>query len=162
MTNVGWDSFQTIHLFLSSPQAPVAPSYVPAAPVASYETPTTAAPSYSDTAPVDGPIVDLTDDVFDNTIDGEPIIAEEPVIHPGGSQSVDYNKVSHVGVHSVVQAASAQVPDQSHPEKYLNHNHDWVVNVVEHNLWRKETKKFKHHHHGEKLRVIPHLHQASI
>jgi len=108
------------------------------------------------------PIVDLTDDVFDNTIDGEPIIAEEPVIHPGGSQSVDYNKVSHVGVHSVVQAASAQVPDQSHPEKYLNHNHDWVVNVVEHNLWRKETKKFKHHHHGEKLRVIPHLHQASI
>ena len=134
---------------------------------------------FSDTAPVDGPIVDLTDDVFDNTIDGEPIIAEEPVIHPGGSQSVDYNKVSHVGVHSVVQvvpfievcktfsyifiqAASAQVPDQSHPEKYLNHNHDWVVNVVEHNLWRKETKKFKHHHHGEKLRVIPHLHQASI
>jgi len=145
-----------------SPQAPVAPSYVPAAPAASYETPSTAAPSYSDTAPVDGPIVDLTDDVFDNTIDGEPIIAEEPVIHPGGSQSVDYNKVSHVGVHSVVQAASAQVPDQSHPEKYLNHNHDWVVNVVEHNLWRKETKKFKHHHHGEKLRVIPHLHQASI
>merc|ERR1719282_663325 len=145
-----------------SPQAPVAPSYVPAAPAASYETPTTAAPSYSDTAPVDGPIVDLTDDVFDNTIDGEPIIAQEPVIHPGGSQSVDYNKVSHVGVHSVVQAASAQVPDQSHPEKYLNHNHDWVVNVVEHNLWRKETKKFKHHHHGEKLRVIPHLHQASI
>merc|ERR1719420_1699410 len=144
-----------------SPQAPVAPSYVPAAPAASYETPTTAAPSYSDTAPVDGPIVDLTDDVFDNTIDGEPIIPEEPVIHPGGSQSVDYNKVSHVGVHSVVQAASAQVPDQSHPEKYLNHNHDWVVNVVEHNLWRKETKKFKHHHHGEKLRVIPHLHQAS-
>ena len=58
---------------------------------------------FSDTAPVDGPIVDLTDDVFDNTIDGEPIIAEEPVIHPGGSQSVDYNKVSHVGVHSVVQ-----------------------------------------------------------
>jgi len=143
-----------------SPQAPVAPSY--SAPSASYETPSTAAPSSSDTAPVDGPIVDLTDEVFDNTIDGEPIIAQEPVIHPGGSQSVDYNKVSHVGVHSVVQAASAQVPDQSHPEKYLNHNHDWVVNVVEHNLWRKETKKFKHHHEGEKLRVIPHLHQPSI
>lgn len=53
----------------------------------------------------DGPTVDLTNDVFDNTIeiDGEPIIEQEPVIHPGGSQSVDYNKVSHIGVHTVVQ-----------------------------------------------------------
>jgi hypothetical protein len=47
--------------------------------------------------------------------------------------------------------------DKSHPEKYLNHNHDHLLDVVEHNLWYKETKKFKHHHHGEKLRVIPHI-----
>ena len=55
------------------------------------------------------------------------------------------------------QASSAQVPDQSHPEKYLNHNHDHLIDVVEHNLWYKQTKQFKHHHHGEKLRVIPHI-----
>jgi len=140
-----------------SPVAPVGPSYTPLAPAP--------APAYQpESSPFvtiisDGPTVDLTNDVFDNTIeiDGEPIIEQEPVIHPGGSQSVDYNKVSHIGVHTVVQAASAQVPDQSHPEKYLNHNHDHLVDVVEHNLWRKEIKKFKHFHHGEKPRVIPHL-----
>ena len=48
-------------------------------------------------------------------------------------------------------------PSLSHFEKYLNHNHDHLVDVVEHNLWRKEIKKFKHFHHGEKPRVIPHL-----
>ena len=102
-------------------------------------------------------LTELTEGVYDNTIDGEPIIEAEPVIHRGGSQSVDYQKVQTIGVESVVQAASAGVPDQSHPEKYLNHNHDLLLSVVEHNLWRKETKKLKHHHHGEKLKVIPHL-----
>lgn len=126
-----------------SPQAPVAPS-----------------PSISDAGHEDGSITDLTNEVYIDgvaTIDGEPVLSHEPVIHPGGSQGVDYNKVSHVGVHTVVQASSAKVPDQSHPEKYLNHNHDHLLDVVEHNLWYKETKKFKHHHHGEKLRVIPHI-----
>ena len=42
------------------------------------------------------------------TIDGEPVLSHEPVIHPGGSQAVDYNKVSHVGVHTVVQVISTQ------------------------------------------------------
>ena len=121
--------------------------------------------------------MDLTNEVYIDgvaTIDGEPVLSHEPVIHPGGSQAVDYNKVSHVGVHTVVQvirllmfkssltssdrqASSAQVPDQTHPEKYLNHNHEHLLDVVQHNLWYKETKKFKHHHHGEKLRVIPHI-----
>ena len=121
--------------------------------------------------------MDLTNEVYIDgvaTIDGEPVLSHEPVIHPGGSQAVDYNKVSHVGVHTVVQvtrllmfkssltrsdlqASSAQVPDQNHPEKYLNHNHEHLLDVVQHNLWYKETKKFKHHHHGEKLRVIPHI-----
>ena len=32
-----------------------------------------------------------------------PVLAHEPVIHPGGSQDVDYNKVSHIGVQTVVQ-----------------------------------------------------------
>jgi len=103
------------------------------------------------------PLVELTEGVYDNTIDGEPIIEAEPVIHPGGSKSVDYQKVQTIGVESVVQAASAGVPDQEHPEKYLNHNHDLLLSVVEHNLWRKQTKGLKHHHHGEKLKVIPHL-----
>ena len=61
-----------------------------------------------------------------------------------------------------LQAASAKVPDQEHPEKYLNHNHDLLLSVVEHNLWRKQTKQFKHHpeKHGDKLKVIPHLVQS--
>ena len=59
-----------------------------------------------------GPVlVDITDNSVDTgadaetveTIDGEPVIEQEPVIHPGGSQDVDYDTVSHVGVHSVVQ-----------------------------------------------------------
>ena len=132
---------------------------------------------YSEAAIEDGPVIDLTNEVYIDgvaTIDGEPVLSHEPVIHPGGSQGVDYNKVSHVGVHTVVQvtkivdvllmltcsdpqASSARVPDQSHPEKYLNHNHEHLLDVVEHNLWYKETKQFKHHHHGEKLRVIPHI-----
>lgn len=122
----------------------------PAAPVLSHPPPV---------SPVPGPIADLTEEVFDNTIDGEPIIEAEPVIHPGGSQDVDYQKVQTIGVASVVQAASAKVPDQDHPEKYLNHDHSLLVNVVEHNLWRKQTKQFKHHpeKHGQKLKVIPHL-----
>ena len=50
--------------------------------------------------------MDLTNEVYIDgvaTIDGEPVLSHEPVIHPGGSQAVDYNKVSHVGVHTVVQ-----------------------------------------------------------
>ena len=51
-----------------------------------------------------GPILDLTNDIDGvETIDGEPVLAHEPVIHPGGSQDVDYNKVSHIGVQTVVQ-----------------------------------------------------------
>jgi len=125
----------------------------PAAPVLSE-------PSHSG---VPSPIVELTQEVYDNTIDGEPIIEAEPVIHPGGSQDVDYQKVQTIGVASVVQAASAKVPDQEHPEKYLNHNHDLLLSVVEHNLWRKQTKQFKHHpeKHGDKLKVIPHLVQSN-
>lgn len=144
----------------SGPQAPVAPALAPATPAP----PPPPAPSHSAThseaAHEAGPIIDLTNEVYIDgvaTIDGEPVLSHEPVIHPGGSQGVDYNKVSHVGVHTVVQASSAQVPDQSHPEKYLNHNHDHLIDVVEHNLWYKQTKQFKHHHHGEKLRVIPHI-----
>ena len=103
--------------------------------------------------------MDLAEEVYDNTIDGEPIIEAEPVIHPGGSQDVDYQKVQTIGVASVVQAASAKVPDQDHPEKYLNQDHSLLVSVVQHNLWRKQTKEFKHHpeKHGQKLKVIPHL-----
>lgn len=63
------------------------------------------------------------------------------------------------------QAASAVVPDQAHPEHYLNHNHDHLLDVVQHNLWRKEITKFKHYKHftphGEKMRVIPHLEQQT-
>ena len=56
------------------------------------------------------------------------------------------------------QAPSAQVPDQEHPEKYMNFDTAWLDTVVHHNLWYKDTKAFKHHKHGEKKKVIPHLH----
>jgi len=103
---------------------------------------------------------DHTSEVFDNsldTIDHSTDLSDEPVIHPGGSQDIDIHKVEILGAASVVQAASAQVPDQSHPEKYLNFNSEWLQKVVDHNLWYKQTKKLKHHKHGEKLKVIPHL-----
>ena len=56
------------------------------------------------------------------------------------------------------QAPSATVPDQEHPEKYMNFDTAWLDTVVHHNLWYKDTKAFKHHKHGEKKKVIPHLH----
>ena len=51
------------------------------------------------------------------------------------------------------------MPDQEHPEKYMNFDTAWLDTVVHHNLWYKDTKAFKHHKHGEKKKVIPHLHQ---
>ena len=62
-----------------------------------------------------------------------------------------------LGAQSVVQAPSAQFPDQTHPEKYQNHDSDLLQDIVEVNLWYKDTKKFKHHKHGHKNKVIPHL-----
>ena len=99
-------------------------------------------------------------EVFDNsldTIDHSTDLSDEPVIHPGGSQDIDIHKVEILGAASVVQQASAKVPDQLHPEKYLNFDSDLLKTVVDHNLWYKQTKKLKHHKHGEKLKVIPHL-----
>lgn len=99
-------------------------------------------------------------EVFDNsldTIDHSTDLSDEPVIHPGGSQDIDIHKVEILGAASVVQQASAKVPDQNHPEKYLNFDSDLLKTVVDHNLWYKQTKKLKHHKHGEKLKVIPHL-----
>ena len=106
---------------------------------------------------------DPTSEVVDNSlhsIDHSTDLSDEPVIHPGGSQDIDIHKVEILGAASVVQAASAQVPDQQHPEKYLNYDSDLLQNVVDHNLWYKQTKKLKHHKHGEKLKVIPHLAHA--
>jgi len=104
--------------------------------------------------------VDLTSEVDDNSLNGfdhSHDLSAEPVIHPGGSQDIDIHKVEILGAASVVQEASAKVPDQAHPEKYLNFDSDLLENVVAHNLWYKQTKKLKHHKPGEKLKVIPHL-----
>ena len=106
--------------------------------------------------------VDHTSEVFDssvNTLDHSNDLSDEPVIHPGGSEDIDIHKVEVLGAASVVQAASATVPDQSHPEKYLNYDSNLLEDVVQHNLWYKQTKKLKHHKHGLKLKVIPHLKQ---
>jgi len=90
-------------------------------------------------------------------LDHDNDIQEEVVIHPGGSQDIDVHKVEVLGAHSVIQAPSAQVPDQSHPEKYRNYDSDLLQDIVEVNLWYKDTKKLKHHKHGHKSKVIPHL-----
>jgi hypothetical protein len=84
-------------------------------------------------------------------------IKHEAVIHPGGSKDIDVHKVEVLGAESVVQSASASVPDQAHPEKYSNFDSDLLQDIVEVNLWYKDTKKFKHHKHGHKNKVIPHL-----
>jgi len=102
-------------------------------------------------APLDNSIHDLS----------IPDVKHEPVIHPGGGDAVehlDVHKVEVLGAASVVQAPSATVPDQEHPEKYMNFDTAWLDTVVHHNLWYKDTKAFKHHKHGEKKKVIPHLH----
>merc|ERR1711892_1037463 len=160
-----------------APAAPVAESYgsPEAAPQESYASPTSTdvdtygppqapiiQPDLSSATLIDDGLsaVDQTSEVFDNslhTIDHSTDLSDEPVIHPGGSQDIDIRKVEILGAASVVQAASAQVPDQSHPEKYLNFDSDLLQNVVDHNLWYKQTKKLKHHKHGKKLKVIPHL-----
>ena len=64
----------------------------------------------------------------------------------------------HLSPFQTFQAPSAKVPDQEHPEKYMNFDTAWLDTVVHHNLWYKDTKAFKHHKHGEKKKVIPHLH----
>merc|ERR1719481_398315 len=92
-----------------------------------------------------------------------PDKVHEVVIHPGGGDTkehLDVHKVEILGAASVVQASSAQVPDQAHPEKYMNFDTDLLDKVVHHNLWYKDTKVFKHHKHGHKHKVIPHLHPA--
>lgn len=92
-----------------------------------------------------------------NILAHENDVETEIVIHPGGSTDIDVHKVEVLGAASVVQAASATVPDQKHPEKYLNSDSDLLQDLVEVNLWYKDTKKMKHHIHGEKRKVIPHL-----
>jgi len=66
----------------------------------------------------------------------------------GGSPNVDPHKFVEVGVHVNVQKPSAVVPDQSHPEKYINLECDKIKEVVEHNLWYKDTKPYLHKLHG--------------
>ena len=47
------------------------------------------------------------------------------------------------------------MPDQSHPERYMNFDTEWLDMVVHNNLWYKNTKAIRHHHHGQKKKVIP-------
>lgn len=93
-----------------------------------------------------------------NILDHNNDIETEVVIHPGGSKDIDVHKVEVLGAQSVVQAASASVPDQDHPEHYINSDSDLLQDIVEVNLWYKDTHQFDHHVHGTKLKVIPHLH----
>jgi len=124
--------------------------------------PTQSSPSVVSPA-VSNSLPESTEAPLDNSIHdlAIPDKVHEAVIHPGGGDAVehlDVHKVEVLGAASVVQAPSAQVPDQEHPEKYMNFDTAWLNTVVHHNLWYKDTKAFKHHKHGEKKKVIPHLH----
>lgn len=77
-------------------------------------------------------------------------VGDEAVIHPGGSKDIDVHKVEILGAASVVQSPSASFPDQEHPEKYQNFDSDLLQDIVEVNLWYKDTHKLKHHKKGLK------------
>jgi hypothetical protein len=149
----------TIHGKDSSPPPedlygiPLAPVYIPtAAPVVVHEVHEIPHPLITPEHPKGGHNPHVP-----NILDHENDVETEIVIHPGGSTDIDVHKVEVLGAASVVQAASASVPDQTHPEKYLNSDSDLLQDLVEVNLWYKDTKKMKHHKHGEKSKVIPHL-----
>ena len=72
-----------------------------------------------------------------------PQISSPPISHPGGSEDIDIHKVEVLGAASAVQKASATVPDQEHPEKYLNLDRDALEEVVNNNLWYEDTKVLK-------------------
>ena len=70
-------------------------------------------------------------------------IPSPPVSHPGGSVDIDIHKVKFLGAASNVQKASATMPDQEHPEKYLNLDSDALEEIVNNNLWYEETQVLK-------------------
>jgi len=132
---------------------PVAPVYIPTtAPVIVHEVHEIPHPVVTAEHPKGGHNPHVAD-----ILAHENDVGKEVVIHPGGSTDIDVHKVEVLGAASVVQTASAKVPDQNHPEKYQNFDSDLLQDLVEINLWYKDTKKFKHHKHGEKNKVIPHL-----
>ena len=96
----------------------------------------------------------LTDD---QTHEPLPEISSVPVSHPGGSANIDIHKVEVLGAASVVQKASATVPDQKHPEKYMNFDSDTLEEVVNNNLWYKDTAVIKLHAMGRRGKVRGHL-----
>ena len=72
-----------------------------------------------------------------------PQVLSPPIPHPGGSADIDLHKVEVLGAPSHVENASAIVPDQEHPEKYVNHDSDTIEEVVKNNLWYKDTGLLK-------------------
>merc|ERR1711892_328296 len=82
-----------------------------------------------------------------NILSHENDVEPEIIIHPGGSQNLDIHKVEVLGAASVVQEPSSIFPDQDCPEKYLNTDSDLLQDIVEVNLWYKDTKKMKHNRH---------------
>ena len=57
-------------------------------------------------------------------------IPSPPISHAGGSVDIDIHKVEVLGAASAAQKASATVPDQEHPEKYLNLDSDTLEEIV--------------------------------
>ena len=72
-----------------------------------------------------------------------PEIRPPPISHPEGSSDIDIDKVEVLGAASAVHKASATVPDQEHPEKYLNLDSDTIEEVVNNNLWYEDTQVLK-------------------
>ena len=70
-------------------------------------------------------------------------IPSPPIFHPGGSADIDIHKVEVLGAASAEQKASATVPDQEHPEKYLHLDNDTLKEIVNNNLWYEDTQVLK-------------------
>ena len=69
-----------------------------------------------------------------------PEIPSPPTSHAGGSVDIDIHKLEVLRAASAVQKASATVPDQEHPEKYMNLDSATLEEIVNNNLWYEDTQ----------------------
>ena len=82
--------------------------------------------------------------IYATSNDNKVIISENS--QPEGSSVLNFSKVKDLGAASFKPNASATVPDQEHPEKYLNDDNDTIKKIVNYNIWYKDTELLKTTH----------------
>ena len=83
--------------------------------------------------------------IYASSKESKVIIAK--LAHPEGSSVLNFSKVKDLGAASFKPNAGAAVPDQEHPEKYLNDDNDTIRKFVNHNIWYKDTELLKTTNH---------------